>query len=184
MAVERRERRQREPDSSGIRCGPQYPSCRGRRLSVSSHAGLAPWRHLHLQSGPSGRRFAARASLPPGRCLCCQVRHDHSVPALCRLPRSWPGSGWHPSVGLDQAAVPPATIGWSGGRLGRVAGGQTVAEEPGVHIRHQRPVVFGQHPHHPIELGQQCQRLPPGRQAKAARPGSRSRRSSARSGMC
>ena len=53
-----------------------------------------------------------------------------------------------------------------------------------MHIRHQRPVVFGQHPQHPVELGQHLQRLPPGRQAKAARPGSRSRRSSARSGVC
>jgi hypothetical protein len=104
-------------------------------------------------------------------------------PSLQGFPEAGPDLAGTPSVGLDQGAVPQATIAWSRGRLGRVAGGQTVAEEPGVHIRHQRPVVFGQHPHHPIEFGQQCQRLPPGRQAKAARPGSRSRRSSARSGV-
>jgi hypothetical protein len=128
---------------------------------------LGPWRHLYLQSGPSERRFAARASFWSGRCLGCQDRHDHLVPALCRASRKL-ARIWLAPQALGSISPPyhrprsrRRAAGW-----GRVAGGQTVAEEPGVHIRHQRPVGFGQH----------LQRLPPGRQAKAARPGSRSRR--------
>jgi hypothetical protein len=43
-----------------------------------------------------------------------------------------------------------------------------MAEEAGMHVRHQRPVLCGQRPQHPIEFGQQRQRLRPGRQAQPA----------------
>jgi hypothetical protein len=105
---------------------------------------LAPWRHLHLQSGPSVRRFAARASLPSGQCAAKTVMTTR-CPLSAGLPEAGPDLARTPSVGLDQGAVPQATIAGAGGRLGRVASGQTVDEEPGVHIRHQRPVLDGQH---------------------------------------
>jgi hypothetical protein len=183
MAVERRERRLRgnliRPES-GVVLNTRPVEAQAVGLEPRR---LGPCRHLHLQSGPSGRRFAARASLPSGQCLCCQDRHDHSVPALGRAPRSWPESGWHPkrwarsggsTTGHDRGGGRPAGSGRRRPDRGRGTGRAYPPPAPGG----LRPA-----PTAPIELGQHLQRLPPGRQAKAARPASRSRRSSARSGV-
>jgi hypothetical protein len=43
-----------------------------------------------------------------------------------------------------------------------------MTEEAGMHLGHQRQVVCGQRPQRPVELGQQRQRLWPGRQAQPA----------------
>jgi hypothetical protein len=88
-------------------------------------------------------------------------------PLSAGLPRSWPGSGWHPKRWARSGGNATGHDRGAGGRLGRVAGGQTVAEEPGVHLRHQRPVVFGQHPQH---------RLSSASTSSASRQGGRPRR--------
>jgi hypothetical protein len=46
--------------------------------------------------GPSGRRFAARASLRQGGACAAKTVMITRCPPFAALPRSWPGSGWHP----------------------------------------------------------------------------------------
>jgi hypothetical protein len=54
---------------------------------------------------------------------------------LQRRPEGGPDLAGTPGVGLDQLAVPQVTIRRAGGRLGRIAGGQAMAEKVGMHIR-------------------------------------------------
>jgi hypothetical protein len=92
---------------------------------------------------------------------------------------SWLLAAIRSSAAQKAARISPAaqalgSISWqyhrsrAGGRLPGIAGGEAVAEEAGMHIGHQRPVVLAQRPQRPVELDQQLQRRWPGRQAEAA----------------
>ena len=176
MAVERRERRLRgnliRPES-GVVLNTRPVEAAGFRSRATPAWPLGVTSTSRVDRRDDGSP-PERRSRQGGACAAKTVMTTR-CPLSAGLPRSWPGSGWHPKRWARSGGSTTGHDRGAGGRLGRVAGGQTVAEEPGVHIRHQRPVVFGQHPQHPVELGQHLQRLPPGRQAKAARPGSRSR---------
>jgi hypothetical protein len=149
MAVERRERRLRgnliRPESGAVlNTRPvEAAGCRSRATPAWPLGVTSTSRVDRRDDGSPPERRSRQG----GACAAKTVMTTRCPPSA-GLPEAGPDLAGTPSVGLDQPAVPQATIAGAGGRLGRVAGGQTVAEEPGVHIRHQRPVVFGQHPQH------------------------------------
>ena len=184
MAVERRERRLKGnliPPESGVVLSTrpvEAAGCRSRATPAWPLGVTSTSRVDRRNDGSPPERRSGQG----GACAAKTVMTTWCPPSA-GLPRSWPESGWHPrrwarsarlTTGHDRGGGRPAGVGSPAPDRGRGTGHAHPPPAPGG----LQPA-----PTAPIELGQHLQRLPPGRQAKAARPGSRSRRSSARSGV-
>jgi hypothetical protein len=146
MAVERRERRLKGnliPPEAGLVLNTRPVKAAGYRSRATPAWPLGVTSTSRVDRRDDGSP-PERRSGQGGACAARTVMTTR-CPLSAGLPRSWPGSGWHPKRWARSGGNATGHDRGAGGRLGRVASGQTVAEEPGVHLRHQRPVVFGQH---------------------------------------